>query len=461
MKDAVDILNLEYSTGGIRDIGIVEPSLSYLELKYKLKIVRACISDNFCEYIKIYQPKLIVISNGIGTINHFEMVKYASMKGIKVITFISEGDMVDIKENVEILFWGNNKDKVFYEYANLQWSEKNIQLIFKHIPEAKEYNLFCAGGTGFDRYQFLPLKSKSAFYDQYPQFKNYKKIIGLAGFPFYFFLSDLYKKDGLWTNMHLDHAAAEKMGEQKEPLRLMYKEIIRRNPETLFILKYHPSDIMKEYSEFFELNQFENTLSIYKEENIDDVINISDLWIGFESTTCLEAWLLGKTTFIANPDKVPFVRSIISSGSPNYGTVEELNTAIKEFFETGVSLDFINFKEERENAIKQVIGFGDGLNHKRAGDFIYSALNEKSKAHKEDTEFIAAIEKKYASMDFRKKLRSMLYKTPLLFIPKIKKEYLKDQQKANEFTNEKREAFASLYRNSLIEFYKKNNISLH
>ena len=59
-------------------------------------------------------------------------------------------------------------------------------------------------------------------------------------------------------------------------------------------------------------------------------------------------------------------------------------------------------------------------------------------------------------MDFRKKLRSMLYKTPLLFIPKIKKEYLKDQQKANEFTTEKREAFASLYRNSLIEFYKKN-----
>ncbi len=461
MSEQVDILNFEFSTRGIRDIGIVEPSLSYLELKYKLKIVRACISDNFCALIKKYKPSLIVTSNGIGTVNHHEMVKYASLKGIKVITFISEGDMVDIKENVEILFWGNNKDKVFYEHANLQWSEKNIQLILKHISEAKEYNLFCAGGTGFDRYQFLQLKSKTTFYSQYPQFKHYKKIIGLAGFPFYFFLSDLYKKDGQWNNMHLDHDACDTMAAQKEPLRLMYHELVKNNPDTLFILKYHPSDIMQELSEFYQLNQYENTLSIFREENIDDVINISDLWIGFESTTCLEAWLIGKTTFIANPENVPFVRSIISSGSPHYGSYESLNAAIKAFFESGHSNDFENLKRERDNAIAQVIGFGDGLNHKRAGDFIYNALSEKSKARKEDTDFIAAIEKKYASMDFRKKMRSILYKTPLIFIPKIKKEYLKDQQKANEFTTEKREAFASLYRNSLIEFYKINNIHLN
>jgi len=461
MSEQVDILNFEFSTRGIRDIGIVEPSLSYLELKYKLKIVRACISDNFCALIAKHKPRLIITSNGIGTVNHHEMVKYASMIGIKVITFISEGDMVDIKENVEILFWGNNKDKVFYEHANLQWSEKNIQLILKHIPEAKAYNLFCAGGTGFDRYQFLQLKSKLVFYNQYPQFKNYKKIIGLAGFPFYFFLSDLYKKDGQWNNMHLDHDACDTMAAQKEPLRLMYHELVKNNPDTLFILKYHPSDIMQELSEFYQLNQYENTLSIFREENIDDVINISDLWIGFESTTCLEAWLLGKTTFIANPENVAFVRSIISSGSPHYGNFESLNKAIANYFEANHSSDFESLKSERDNAIAQVIGFGDGLNHKRAGDFIYKALSEPNKTVAQDPNFIAAIEKKYASMDFRKKLRSLLYKTPLIFVPKIKKEYLKDQQKANEFTTEKREAFANLYRNSLTEFYKKNNISLN
>src|SRR6186713_1166138 len=99
MSEKVDILNFEFSTRGIRDIGIVEPVLSYLELKYDLKIVRACISDNFCEIIKTHSPKIIVVAHGIGTTNHYEMVKYASMKGIKVITFVAEGDMVDIREN--------------------------------------------------------------------------------------------------------------------------------------------------------------------------------------------------------------------------------------------------------------------------------------------------------------------------------------------------------------------------
>ncbi|MDI1235675.1 MAG: hypothetical protein PSX81_15470 [bacterium] len=460
MSETVDILNFEFSTRGIRDIGIVEPSLSYLELKYKLKVKRECISDNFCQLIKKYNPRLIVTSNGIGTVNHHEMVKYASMKGIKVITFISEGDMVDIKENVEILFWGNNKDQIFYEYANLQWSEKNIQLILKHIPEAKNFNLFCAGGTGFDRYQFLPLKTKNDFYSQYPQYKKYKKIIGLAGFPFYFFLSDLYKKDGQWNNMHLDHDACDTMAAQKEPLRLMYHELVKNNPDTLFILKYHPSDIMQELSEFYQLNQFENTLSIFREENIDDVINISDLWVGFESTTCLEAWLLGKTTFIANPDNVPFIRSIISSGSPHYGNFETLNSAISNFFETNNSVDFDNLKAERENAIAQVIGFGDGLNHKRAGDFIFESLDKTGKKIIVDSAFLTGIEKKYANIEFRKKLRSIIYKTPLIWLPKVRNEFLKDQQKANEFIAEKRESFANLYQQSLIEFYKKNNILL-
>ncbi len=177
---------------------------------------------------------MIVVAHGIGTTNHFEMVKYASMKGIKVITFIAEGDMVDIKENVEILLWGNNKDKVFYEYANLQWSEKNMALIRKHIPETKNYNLVCTGGTGFDRYKFLPLKSKAEFFSKYPAYNHYKKIIGLAGFPFYFFLSDMYKKDGKWSNMHLDHDACDAMASQKEPLRLLYSSIIKNNPDVLF-----------------------------------------------------------------------------------------------------------------------------------------------------------------------------------------------------------------------------------
>jgi hypothetical protein len=460
MDKETDILNFEYSTVSVRDIGIVEPVLSYLELKFGYNIIRANISDNFCSIIEQYAPRIIITSNGIGTVSHYEMVKYASLKNIKVITFISEGDMVDIRENVEILFWGNNKDKVFYEYANLQWSEKNIGLILKHIPEASNYNIVCTGGTGFDRYKFLPLKSKTDFHKQYPQYNKYENIIGLAGFPFYFFLSDLYKKDGQWNNMHLDHKAAEIMGSQKEPLRIIYREIIKNNPDILFILKYHPSDIMKELSEFYELDQFENTLAIYKEETIDNVINISDLWIGFESTTCLEAWLLGKTTFICNPGNVSFIRSIISSGSPHYGSYGELNDAIHAYFAGKASEGFTVLEKERQDAIKLVIGFGDGLNHKRAGDFIHSVIDKPFESRSKDDNFTKAMERKHKSIELRKKLRKWLYKTPFILLPRVKKEYQKDLQKENEFKPLEREAFAALYKYSLTQFYRKKGIEI-
>lgn len=453
MNKKVDILNFEYSTIGTRDIGIVEPILSYLELKYKLNVERECISNNFCQIIKKLNPKLILVSNGIGTIEHFEMVKYASMKGIKVITCIAEGDMVDNKENVEILLWGNNKDRKFYEYANLQWSEKNIKLIHKHIPESKNFNFICAGGTGFDRYKFLPLKTKSEFFNQYPQFKKYTKIIGIAGFPFYFFLSDIYKKNGKWTNMHLDHVSCDIMASQKEPLRKLYKELIVKNPDTLFILKYHPGDIMKEYSEFYELNQYENTLSIYKEESIDDIINISDLWIGFESTTCLEAWLLNKTTFIVNPNLVQFIRSINAIGSPHFGEYKTLNDEIQIYFSNGYSKKFDDLNEKRNEAISQIIGFGDGLNHKRSADYIYSIIDKERIHLSIDNNFIKKIENKHLSISIRKAFRKILYLTPLILIPKVKKEYKKDKHKNLEFNKLKRNEIALKYKNALKKFH--------
>ncbi len=460
MAKQTDILNFEYSTRGIRDIGIVEPVLSYLELKYNLTVVRKSISDNFCKLIDEYHPKVIVTAHGIGTTNHHEMVKYASMKGIKVITFIAEGDMVDIKENVEILFWGNNKDRFFYEFANLQWSEKNVNLIRKHIPETLNYNLICTGGTGFDRYQFLPLKSKETFLTEHPKFRKYKHIVGIAGFPFYFFLSDLYKKDGKWVDMHLDHDACDMIALQKEPLRLMYRDLIKNNPDILFILKYHPAEIMRELSEFYQLDEFENVLNIHKEETIDNVINVSDVWLGFESTTCMEAWLLGKITFIANPENKEFVRSIISKGSPHYGSFETLNKAMHDFLSSGHSEDFNRLEAERNDAIQQVIGFGDGCNHKRAAEYIYSIMDAEFIPKTVDINYINTIEKKYSNIEFRKKLRHLLYKTPLVLIPKVRKEKEKDLKKTNEFNAELRQEFADMYRKALTEFHKKTG-ALH
>lgn len=48
------------------------------------------------------------------------------------------------------------------------------------------------------------------------------------------------------------------------------------------------------YDEFSLVREYPNVITLQTEENIYDLINVSDLWITFDSTTALEAWLLGK-----------------------------------------------------------------------------------------------------------------------------------------------------------------------
>lgn len=68
MMHRVDILDLEYSSKG-RDVDIAEPILSYLELKYNLKIVRKCSALDWQYYLLKYRPKIVFIANGVGSIS--------------------------------------------------------------------------------------------------------------------------------------------------------------------------------------------------------------------------------------------------------------------------------------------------------------------------------------------------------------------------------------------------------
>ena len=59
-----DVLNLEWASKG-RDIDIVEPVLSFLEIKFDFKVVRESILNAEFKLLK-YRPKLLVISNAVG-----------------------------------------------------------------------------------------------------------------------------------------------------------------------------------------------------------------------------------------------------------------------------------------------------------------------------------------------------------------------------------------------------------
>lgn len=110
-----DVLSLElYSLG--RAIDIVEPILIYLEYKYSLKIARAS-GEDYGYYLLKYRPKLLLISNSVGSAYKTEAVKLASLLGIKVVSLVSEGQdncrSFDSDEVLSDFYWGTNKEKKY------------------------------------------------------------------------------------------------------------------------------------------------------------------------------------------------------------------------------------------------------------------------------------------------------------------------------------------------------------
>ena len=444
-----DILNLEFTSKG-RDIDIIEPVLSYLELKYKLKIVRESLFNLEFKLLK-YNPKMLVISNEIGAYENFIAVKLASKLGIKIVTLISEGDYVGNKARIEGFFWGWNKDHIFYEDLHLEWSQRNIDIIYKFIPGSESFNIKVSGATGFDRYKILPFMTKEEFLAKYNK-AQFKKVVGLGGFNFDHLLGDYFQQ--------FEDVIVESLGERdlqlhraaKEALRTIYRDLIERNPDTLFILKHHPGVWQEELTELYQLDKYENTVVIRgKEENIADVINASDIWIAYNSTTVMEAWLLGKQTMFVNPEGGDFKRSSISKGSPIKTTFHETQVAIDKFYALAEIPSFKELEGNREQAMNEIIGWDDGKNHMRAGDYIYDLFIDNKKKHKTIDSFVL-------KRLFKTFVRNLIFKTGLIKLSPFAKKY-KDLLEFNKlFDPAEREAEHQKYLRYLKEFYARNNI---
>lgn len=376
----IDILDLEYSSRG-RDIDIVEPTLSYLELKYGLRIKRGWLFHNsFLDLIRI-RPKILVIANSTGSFEHFATVKFAHYWGVKIVTFVSEGDYLESQESISSFFWGWNKDYVTYENMNLQWSQRNIDMIQKNIPinQRNDTDIRLVGATGFDKYKLLQFMTKKFFLKKY-SLEKYTKTVGIAGWGFDHFFGDYYEQ---FKNeiTYYTQADLETFRESLYKLREGYEFIIKSNPDILFILKYHPTIIDVKYTEFYGLEKHPNVIILKTEENIYDLINVSDIWIAFESTTCLEAWLMDKTTLLYNPIKDNFKRSIIANGSYIVKDCRDLSNLICTFFEKNILDEFEKLKNQRTKIIEQVIGFNDGKSFVRAANNIKKLLDDTKLKH--------------------------------------------------------------------------------
>ena len=326
------------------------------------------------------RPDIILQANTIGSNLYFEISKIAHEQNIPIFALISEGNF---RTDGSFDYWGFNRDKKFYQEYVCCWSERTAEYLRKEVPEAKD-KIVVTGGVGFDRYIIYKYLSKENFLRKYSM-THFSKIIGYAGWAF----GKLDHKRG--KNELLVWARGDKnkliwIEEQRKKVRDILKQAIENNPSTLFILKQHPQENSPERTEpvkneMSELAHYKNVLYLCSEESIHDLISVSDLWTCFESTSALESWLMDKQTIFINPEK-DFNRDQLYKGSALIQNYDEFQKLIDEFYSGGRIEQFFEKEKSaiRNELIKNVIGFGDGLNHIRAGYYLQKTIDNYFRA---------------------------------------------------------------------------------
>ncbi len=380
MSHSVDILNLEWETDS-RDTNIVDPVLCSLSDRYNYSIKCGSVWY-FLFKLLYYRPKVLLISNDSGSLINVNVFKFANMLGIKTISMISEGlhykslepDMQ--KEFNSLLFWGNNVNKINYTDLRLIWSNSFRNEIFRDVQYAENYNIKVTGATGFDRYILLKEKGLLDGFEN-EIFKKYNHTVLLVGYGF-----DILKNA-------LDNSSASGVKDEellsrcshRTIVRDIYETIISHNPNTIFILKHHPGSDDIEYSEFEGLDKYENTIVYHKNIDMTKLVCVSDLVIAYESTVCMEAWILGKTTVLVNPKGTCFTRSNLHEGSVIVENSYELQKLLDEFYMSGNMLVFDKLRKKREEILTDQIQFCDGFNYLRSAkiinDYILASANKK------------------------------------------------------------------------------------
>lgn len=365
-----------------RDTEILIPVVYFAEKYLNCKVEFIFIWDIHAIYRK--KPDMILIANAIGSKLHYKITKYAYSNGIKVFALISEGNF---RTNGTFDYWGYNIDKkIYHEYICL-WSERTKQFLSNELPDYNSKMVF-TGAVGFDRYKIYDFISKDEFLTKW-NLKKYTKIISYAGWTF----GKIFNKTGLMEVKQMSGNNYERvikwMHEQMLLVENILQQTIEHNPDILFILKRHPNEIhphlnQADKNEMVNLTRFSNVLYIRNEDDIHSLISVSDIFLAFESTTVIEAWLMKDIpTIFINPE-IEFNRDNNYKGVVIAKGAKELHKFIDEFYESGQIKDFLSVekKKNRQQIILDTIGYGDGLNHIRTCYYLKKTLNEISTINK-------------------------------------------------------------------------------
>jgi surface carbohydrate biosynthesis protein len=396
------------------------------------------------------KPDVILQANTIGSNLYFEISKIAHDQNIPLFALISEGNF---RTDGSFNYWGFNRDRNFYQDFVCCWSDRTADFLKIEVPGAKD-RIVVTGGVGFDRYRIYEFMKKEEFLKKYNK-EHYSKVIGYAGWAFGK-LDHKRGKEELLSWAKGDQNKLNWIEEQRKKLRDILRQTIENNPDTLFILKQHPQENAPERpepvkNEMSELIHYKNVIYLCGEESIHDLISVSDLWTCFESTTALEAWLMGKQTIFINPDP-DFNRDPLYKGSALIKNFDAFQKMIDFYYSKNKIEDFYDDEKEttRKKLIKDIIGFGDGLNHIRASYYfdktLKNSVNKNSKYKFHLWHWFVHILIRIASPFYNRSIFSLIYK--------LKKHLW-------VFENYKMKKLEKLYNNYSIyleKFYIENNI---
>ena len=372
-KKKIKILCFTDTNSG-RDVEMILPVRYFAENFLNAEFVHSVSFDIHRIYCE--KPDVVFSPNTIGSNLYFKIARYTAEQKIPLFALISEGNF---RTDGSFNYWGFNRDRQFQQEYVCCWSERTKKFLLEKETQAKE-KIVLTGGTGFDRYSIYKPMDRAQFLNKYNK-PGYKRIIGYAGWAF----GKLQHKRGIEELLFFLGGDPEKLKwieKQRCLVRDVLKQAIENNKDTLFVLKKHPQENSPErttevINEMSELAHYDNVLYLGEEEALLDLIGVSDLWTCFESTTSMEAWLMGKQTIYINPE-ADFKRDPNYKGSAIAKDYNEFQSLFNEYTAAGTIKQFEEPQKEesRKELIKNIIGFGDGLNHIRAGYYLMKTIEK-------------------------------------------------------------------------------------
>lgn len=431
-----------------RDFYLLAPIIYYLEKFENFTISFEFIWD--AHKIRKSRPDLVILPNVRGHLLYYQVGKYCFENDILVFSHDSEGNF---NTEIDYDFWAYNADKNNFCPVQFTWNQRVKNFLVRKY-NILESSIAVTGAPGFDKYSYLSPIDRKELLSKWG-YGNFDKVVGYAGWAF----GKLYNQEltDILDNINKPGEIGVKwLEEQRDIVETALKTAIEAHPDVLFILKKHPrenfeSDYRDSRNEMNRLSIYPNVFYLKDEVEIQDLIQISDLWMAFESTSIMEAWLMKVPTLVINGDS-DFERVDLHLGSVKVRNSAELLTALNELYVHNNLAYFNDSKvvDKRKAIFANSIGFADGMNHLRCMNYFRAYLVDETPKYK--PKFNLKFFRLYAFLHIGK-----YFYMPRLFkrLPKFKKTiWVYENYKMDKINKQKPEIYSEL-----DSFYLKQNLT--